>query len=73
MRHSRHSFAVVTLLRWYRNRADPQSRLLQLSTFMGHVNPRSTAVYLTITTELLTEASQQYERWAEPLIRQVMP
>lgn len=69
----RHSFAVGTLLRWYRNGADPQSRLLQLSTFMGHVNPRSTAVYLTITTELLTEASQQYERWAEPLIRQVTP
>jgi site-specific recombinase XerD len=69
----RHSLAVGTLLWWYRNGADPQSRLLQLSTFMGHVNPRSTAVYLTITTDLLTEASQQYERWAEPLIRQVTP
>jgi site-specific recombinase XerD len=68
----RHSFAVGTLLRWYRNGADPQSRLLQLATFMGHVNPRSTAVYLTITTDLLTEASQRFERWIEPIIHQVM-
>jgi site-specific recombinase XerD len=68
----RHSFAVGTLLRWYRNGDDPGARLLQLSTFMGHVNPRSTAVYLTITTDLLTEASQRFERWAEPLIQKVM-
>jgi site-specific recombinase XerD len=69
----RHSFAVGTLLRWYRKGVDPGSRLLQLSTFMGHVNPSSTAVYLTITTELLTEASRRFERWVEPLIHQVTP
>jgi site-specific recombinase XerD len=69
----RHSFAVGTLLRWYRNGADPESRLLHLATFMGHVNPRSTAVYLTITTDLLTEASQRFEHWAKPLIHQVTP
>jgi integrase len=69
----RHSFAVGTLLRWYRQGADPRSRLLQLSTFMGHVNPQSTAVYLTITTDLLTEASHRFERWAEPLIHKVTP
>ena len=67
----RHSFAVGALLRWYRDGADLASRLPQLSTFMGHVNPRSTAVYLTITTDLLTEASQRFEHWAEPLIRRV--
>jgi site-specific recombinase XerD len=69
----RHSFAVGTLLQWYRNGVDPGSRLLQLSTFMGHVNPRSTAVYLTITTDLLTEASQRFERYTEPLIHEVTP
>jgi hypothetical protein len=42
-----------------------------LSTFMGHVNPQSTAVYLTITADLLTEASQRFERWADPLIHEV--
>jgi integrase len=69
----RHSFAVGTLLCWYRKGVDPRSRLLQLSTFMGHVNPRSTAVYLTITTDLLTEASRRFEHWAKPLIEQVTP
>jgi hypothetical protein len=39
---------------------------------MGHVDPRSTAVYLTITMDLLTEASQRFERWIEPIIHQVM-
>jgi integrase/recombinase XerD len=69
----RHSFAVGTLLRWYRSGVDPGARLLQLATFMGHVNPESTAVYLTITTELLTEASQRFERWAAPLFHEVTP
>jgi site-specific recombinase XerD len=69
----RHSFAVGTLLRWYRSGLDPGSRLLQLSTFLGHVNPASTAVYLTITTDLLTEASHRFERWAVPLIHEVTP
>jgi integrase len=38
----RHTFAVGCLLRWYREGLDPSSRLLQLSTFMGHVDPTST-------------------------------
>jgi hypothetical protein len=53
----RHSFAVGSLLRWYREGIEPSTRLLQLATFMGHVDPSSTAVYLTITPELLSEAS----------------
>jgi site-specific recombinase XerD len=69
----RHSFAVGTLLRWYRDGLDPGSRLLQLSTFLGHVNPESTAVYLTVTMDLLTEASHRFERWAAPLIHPVTP
>jgi len=67
----RHSFAVRTLLRWYRNGIDPNSRLLQLSTFLGHVNPVSTAYYLTITTELLAEANSRFECWADPLIQEL--
>jgi len=68
----RHSFAVGTLLRWYRSGVDPGSRLFQLSTFLGHVNPASTAVYLTVTTDLLSEANQRFERWAAPLIQEVL-
>jgi integrase len=62
----RHSFAVGCLLRWYREGADPQARLYQLSTFMGHVDPVSTAVYLTITPQLLDEANRRFEAFAEP-------
>ncbi len=67
----RHSFAVGRLLRWYRDGIDPAAKLLALSTFLGHVNPVSTAVYLTATTELLSEANQRFERWAAPLIQEV--
>jgi integrase len=61
----RHSFAVSTLLRWYRTGSDPMSRLFDLSTFMGHVSPSSTAVYLTITTELLECAGERFAMFAE--------
>lgn len=63
----RHSFAVGTLLRWYLEGHDPADRLLQLSTFMGHVQPQSTAVYLTITEELLRAGNERFERFCDPV------
>lgn len=63
----RHSFAVGCLFRWYRQGVDPQARLYRLSTFMGHVSPESTAVYLTITPQLLAEASRRFEAFAAPV------
>jgi len=71
--HLRHSFAVNTLLRWYRAGLDPAQRLLHLSTFLGHVDPSSTAVYLTITAELLQEASDRFARLAVPLLTEGTP
>jgi integrase len=62
----RHSFAVGCLLRWYREDGNPQARLHQLSTFMGHVDPESTAVYLTITADLMAEANRRFEAFAGP-------
>jgi site-specific recombinase XerD len=62
----RHSFAVGTLLRWYREGIDPSHRLLHLATFLGHVDPSSTAVYLTITAELLDEASVRFHDFVCP-------
>jgi hypothetical protein len=53
-------------LRWYREGVDPQARLYRLSTFMGHVSPVSTAVYLTITPQLLAEAGRRFEAFAAP-------
>lgn len=66
----RHSFAVGTLLNWYRSGIDPARRLIHLSTFMGHVSPSSTAVYLTITMELLQSANQRFEQFATPILKE---
>ena len=57
----RHSFAISTLLGWYRAGINPAARPLHLSTFLGHVSPASTAVYLTVTAELLEQANQRFE------------
>ena len=62
----RHSFAVGTLLRWYREGIDPNRLLIHLATFLGHVDPNSTAVYLTITDALLREADQRFHAFAQP-------
>ena len=37
---------------------------------LGHVNPNSTAVYLTITPELLQEANQRFERFATSTLQE---
>lgn len=60
----RHAFAVGTLLRWYREGVDPNRRLIQLSTFLGHTDPTSTSVYVTITEELLRQADQRFRAFA---------
>ena len=69
----RHSFAVGCLLRWYREGLEPSSRLHQLSTFMGHVAPSSTAVYLTITPGLLNEANRRFEAFARSAWSELAP
>jgi integrase len=58
----RHTFAVHRLLRWYQEGVDVQNRLTVLATFMGHVNITSTQLYLTITFDLLQEASGRFHR-----------
>jgi site-specific recombinase XerD len=60
----RHSFAVGTLLRWYRAGIRPADRLDHLSIFLGHVRPQSTAIYLTVTADLLTQANDRFQRFA---------
>ena len=63
----RHSFAVATLLRWYRAGINPGDRLLHLSTFMGHSDVTSTSTYLTITDQLLNAATERFSHYAEAL------
>src|SRR5437016_4509857 len=54
----RHSFAVRTLLDWYRAGLDLEARLPLLSTYLGHVSPASTYWYLSAAPELLALAGQ---------------
>ena len=60
----RHAFAVHRLVSWYRQGADVQRLLPQLATYLGHVHIAGTQRYLTLTPELLHEASQRFERYA---------
>ena len=65
----RHSFAVGTILRWYRAGIDPRSRLVQLSTFLGNVDLRTTTAYLKIAAECLREAGDCSGQLAGPAIQ----
>ncbi|NIP88448.1 MAG: tyrosine-type recombinase/integrase, partial [Gammaproteobacteria bacterium] len=68
----RHSFAVGALTRWYRLGLDPTTRLLALSTFLGHVDVSSTALYLNTTPELLEQASRRFQAFASAT-REALP
>ncbi len=61
----RHSFAVHTLVDWYRNGEDVQARLPSLATYLGHVEPRSTYWYLSAAPELLGLAAGRLEAFEE--------
>ena len=60
----RHVFAVHRLTSWYQQGADVQRLLHHLSVYLGHVHLQDTQVYLSMTPELLREASQRFERYA---------
>ena len=57
----RHVFTVATLLDWYRDGGDVQARLPVLSTWLGHVDPKSTYWYLSAVPELLALAAARLE------------
>ncbi|MGH2386336.1 MAG: tyrosine-type recombinase/integrase, partial [Candidatus Limnocylindria bacterium] len=57
----RHSFAVHTLLEWYRAGEDVEALLPTLSTYLGHRDPRSTYWYLSAAPELLALAAGRLE------------
>ena len=58
----RHSFAVRTLIDWYREGVDVEARLPRLSTYLGHVNPSTTYYYLSAAAELVGLAAGRLER-----------
>ena len=57
----RHTFAVRTLLEWYRDGGDVAARLPLLSTYLGHVAPTNTYWYLQAAPELMAEAARRLE------------
>jgi integrase/recombinase XerD len=57
----RHVFTVATLLDWYRDGGDVQARLPALSTWLGHIDPKSTYWYLQAVPELLALAAARLE------------
>jgi site-specific recombinase XerD len=50
---------------WYRSGADLQHLLPQLATYLGHIDLAATQRYLTLTPELLHEASIRFERYVK--------
>lgn len=60
----RHTMAVHRVITWYREGVDVQARLPLLATYLGHVNVSGTQMYLSMTSELLAEASSRFERYA---------
>jgi integrase/recombinase XerD len=63
----RHSFAVRTLIDWYRDGEDVDRQMPLLSTFLGHVDPASTYWYLQAAPELLALISERLEGLLEEL------
>jgi integrase/recombinase XerD len=49
----RHSFAVRTMIGWYRTGKDPAREMIRLTTYLGHTNPSHTFWYLEAVPKLL--------------------
>jgi integrase len=49
----RHSFAVRTMIDWYRTGKDPAREMIRLTTYLGHSDPSHTYWYLEAVPELL--------------------
>ena len=58
-RHKQHSFAVSTLIRWYRSGADVDCEVPKLATYLGHNSPKEVYWYLQAVPELLKLATER--------------
>jgi integrase/recombinase XerD len=57
----RHTFAVNTLLRWYRSGVDVECHLPELATYLGHSHVAYTYWYLSAEPKLLQLAAQRLD------------
>jgi integrase len=55
----RHSFAVQTIIDWYRTGKDPSREMIKLTTYLGHIAPHHTYWYIEAVPELLELASHR--------------
>jgi integrase len=60
----RHAMVCNRMQAWYREGINPQSRLPYLATYLGHKDINSTLVYLTVTQELMRNASERSRLYA---------
>ncbi len=65
----RHTFAVRTLLEWYRAGLDVEARMHRLSTYLGHSDPAHAYWYLHAAPELLALAAERQERAMDGVAR----
>ena len=61
----RHTFAVRTMIDWYRTGKDPAREMIRLTTYLGHSDPSNTYWYLEAVPELLDLAMTRAtaDRW----------
>ena len=65
----RHTFATRSLLKWYQEGQDVNTKLPLLATYMGHVSLQSTQVYLHVCSLLLAEANTRFQNAFQPRIQ----
>ncbi|MFQ6186306.1 tyrosine-type recombinase/integrase [Sinorhizobium meliloti] len=61
----RHTFAVRTMLNWYRSGHDVGREMIKLTTWLGHASPADTYWYLEAVPELLELAAARITSAAE--------
>jgi integrase/recombinase XerD len=70
----RHTFAVHTLLRWYRDGEDLDTKLPLLATYLGHQHLSATQRYLHLTAELFPEITARVDAvFGEVIPRRIEP
>jgi integrase/recombinase XerD len=70
----RHTFAVHTLLRWYRDGKDLDAKLPLLATYLGHQHLSGTQRYLHLTAELFPEITARFDAvFGEVIPRRIEP
>jgi integrase/recombinase XerD len=63
----RHTFAVRTLIGWYRSGEQIDRKMPALSTYLGHVSPESTYWYLQSVPELIELISERLDEIGDGL------